>query len=117
MPTSSKGPMAKPMNATVNRTRILRRIFCVFLRWPALTGRQRTLLTYDRIGLAQDPVWDVEPHGGGGFQVDPQEIFGRLHQEIARLFPFENLVYQPGCLLPLVGLFRAIGEEHIFDRD
>src|SRR5947209_6542684 len=88
-------------------------MFCVFLRGPALTGLQGTMLTYDRIGLAEGRVWDVETHGGGGFQVDPQETLGGLHQEVARLFPFENLVYQPGRLPPLVGLVRAIGEEHI----
>ena len=75
------------------------------------------MLAHDRICLAQEPIRDVEAKGCGGFQVDPQEILGGLHQEIARLFPFENLVHQPGRLLPLVGLVRAIGEEHIFYRE
>ena len=72
------------------------------------------MLAYDHICLAEEPIWDIEADGCGGFQVDPQEILGSLHQEIAWLFPFENLLSQPGCLLPLVSLVRAIGEKDVF---
>ena len=75
------------------------------------------MLAHDRICLAQEPIRDVEAKGCGGFQVDPQEKLGCLHQEIARLFPFENLVYQPSRLLPLVGQVIVIGKYHVFCRE
>ena len=50
------------------------------------------MLAYDHICLAEEPIWDIEADGCGGFQVDPQEILGSLHQEVAWLFPFENLL-------------------------
>ncbi len=49
------------------------------------------MLAHDHICLAQGPIRDVEANGCGGFQIDPQEKLGGLHQEISRLFPFENL--------------------------
>ena len=68
------------------------------------------MLAKDRICLAQEPIRDVKANSCGGFQVDPQEKLGGLHQEIGRLFSFKNLVYQLGCLLPCVGRVRPIGE-------
>ena len=72
--------MANPMNATVKRTRILRRIFLSFLRAPDLAdGGEATrpwqvcraaISAHDHSGLAEERVPDVEANGGGCLQVE-----------------------------------------------